>query len=78
MLDDRMWSMHVLDSWGRPQSGVFTSGPLIWLGAYDQCLAIRNYRNFTAKYCTAQVDLAIFGVDSRNVKLKYGMSVYLS
>ncbi|VDK63965.1 unnamed protein product [Onchocerca ochengi] len=65
----------ILDAWGRPPSGLYSSGPFFWLGAYDQCQSISEgmILNESAQYCRANIHIEAYGMEQRQIPLFYGM-----
>ncbi|GBM10130.1 hypothetical protein AVEN_66691-1, partial [Araneus ventricosus] len=60
-----LYCMILLDSYGKPESGVLT-GNIKWLGQYDECVDIQapskditGVEGFRGKYCTLQVPLKL-------------------
>ncbi|GFU16199.1 nose resistant to fluoxetine protein 6 [Nephila pilipes] len=77
-LKSGIWAMKMLDSYGKPESGVLI-GNVKWLGEYNECLDIQappkpyeNVGHFQGKYCTLQIPLK-FG----NMSLPLSMGVCL-
>ncbi|GFR30452.1 nose resistant to fluoxetine protein 6 [Trichonephila clavata] len=73
-----MWAIKMIDSYGKPESGVL-NGNVKWLGEYFECLDIRappkpyeDVGGFQGKYCTLQIPLK-FG----NVSLPLSTAVCL-
>ncbi|KAM7304215.1 hypothetical protein ISCGN_014115 [Ixodes scapularis] len=55
MRDGELWALQMIDSIGRPPSGILT-GRLADYGAYDQCLDIRHPKSsFQGRYCMLQL-----------------------
>ncbi|XP_064631137.1 nose resistant to fluoxetine protein 6-like [Lineus longissimus] len=47
IISRQIWALNVLDSFGKPPSGI-NEGKKVWLGSYDQCRAAKmNDRNIT-------------------------------
>uniref|UniRef100_A0A915PRF0 Nose resistant-to-fluoxetine protein N-terminal domain-containing protein n=1 Tax=Setaria digitata TaxID=48799 RepID=A0A915PRF0_9BILA len=65
----------VLDSWGRPPAGIYSSGPFFWLGAYDQCLSISEATtaNQSVQYCRANIHVEARGMQQHQIPIFYGM-----
>ncbi|MCP9262434.1 BMA-OAC-9 [Dirofilaria immitis] len=65
----------ILDAWGRPSSGIYSSGPFFWLGAYDQCQDISKMmtRNQSVQYCRANIRIDAYGMEKRQISVFYGM-----
>ncbi|GBN32260.1 hypothetical protein AVEN_116021-1 [Araneus ventricosus] len=62
------WSMKMLDSYGKPESGILV-GNLKWLGQYDECVGVQapskentSVGGFRGNYCTLQVPLKLLSV----------------
>ncbi|VDO21480.1 unnamed protein product, partial [Brugia timori] len=68
-------SSQVLDAWGRPSAGIYSSGPFFWLGAYDQCQSIPNIMalNQSVQYCRANIHIEAYGMQHHQIPLFYGM-----
>ncbi|GFU10858.1 nose resistant to fluoxetine protein 6 [Trichonephila clavipes] len=72
------WAIKMLDSYGKPESGVL-NGNIKWLGEYKECLDVRappkpyeNVGGFQGKYCTLQIPVKL-----KNVSLPLNMGVCL-
>ncbi|KAM3717948.1 Nose resistant to fluoxetine protein [Dirofilaria immitis] len=65
----------ILDAWGRPSSGIYSSGPFFWLGAYDQCQDISKMmtKNQSVQYCRANIRIDAYGMEKRQISVFYGM-----
>uniref|UniRef100_A0A1I7VQS0 NRF domain-containing protein n=1 Tax=Loa loa TaxID=7209 RepID=A0A1I7VQS0_LOALO len=65
----------VLDAWGRPSAGIYSSGPFFWLGAYDQCQSISKTMtiNQSVKYCRANLRVEACGMQQHQIPLFYGL-----
>uniref|UniRef100_A0A1I8EZ96 NRF domain-containing protein n=1 Tax=Wuchereria bancrofti TaxID=6293 RepID=A0A1I8EZ96_WUCBA len=65
----------ILDAWGRPSAGIYSSGPFFWLGAYDQCQSISNIMtlNQSVQYCRANIQIEAYGMQRHQIPLFYGM-----
>uniref|UniRef100_A0A914VJY9 Nose resistant-to-fluoxetine protein N-terminal domain-containing protein n=1 Tax=Plectus sambesii TaxID=2011161 RepID=A0A914VJY9_9BILA len=73
-LRDREWALRILDAWGRLPAGLHSSGPFLWLGAYDQCLdvVVPVRANGSASYCLIDANVAD-SQHGRKVNIRYGM-----
>ncbi|CAG9534800.1 unnamed protein product [Cercopithifilaria johnstoni] len=80
-LDDTQLTFHqylpqVLDAWGRPSAGIYSSGPFFWLGDYDQCQSISKTitTNYSVQYCRANIRIEAYGMQQHQIiPLFYGM-----
>ncbi|VDK86006.1 unnamed protein product [Litomosoides sigmodontis] len=65
----------VLDAWGRPPAGLYSSGPFFWLGDYDQCQRISKTTaaNQSVQYCRANIRVEAYGIEFNQIPIFYGM-----
>ncbi|XP_060080526.1 nose resistant to fluoxetine protein 6-like [Ylistrum balloti] len=64
LLAGKQWALNMLDSWGKPHSGI-TQGNIKWYGMYDECMDIVAEVNgdiaFETNYCGAYIHTPITG-----------------
>ncbi|GIY98686.1 nose resistant to fluoxetine protein 6 [Caerostris extrusa] len=72
------WAIKMLDSYGKPESGILL-GNLKWIGEYDECIKAyapqkedTNMGGFHGKYCTLQVPIEL-----RNTSMPLSIAVCL-
>ncbi|GIX95601.1 hypothetical protein CEXT_586171, partial [Caerostris extrusa] len=72
------WAIKMLDSYGKPESGILL-GNLKWIGEYDECINAyapqkedTNMGGFHGKYCTLQVPIEL-----RNISMPLSIAVCL-
>ncbi|VBB34375.1 unnamed protein product [Acanthocheilonema viteae] len=65
----------ILDAWGRPSAGIYSSGPFFWLGDYDQCQSISRMitTNQSVQYCRANIRVEANGMKQHQTAVFYGM-----
>lgn len=68
----------ILDAWGRPSAGIYSSGPFFWLGDYDQCQSISKtmITNQSVQYCRANIHIKAYGMQQHRITLFYGFYNY--